>query len=265
MLKPGSRNLITDVDGLLVGNAHDARLRSGVTRRAGRAAVRRLGRRARRRAGHARDRPARSLLPGRPGRCDLPVGRLGLWAGVGRWRDALAARARPRLDGRRRGRADRAGRDPVRPAERRRQGLGLAALSRACLPRGRRCGARLRARQCRRRHRREGGRSEGRFGQRLDRRSGDRPAGRGAGRGQCARLHDHGRHAAVLGLGAGAGGGVRRSAAARAWPALEVSHNRADLTHDPADAARSDPRANTTIAVVATNARLDKARRSGWR
>ena len=41
--------------------------------------------------------------------------------------------------------------------------------------------------------------------------------------------------------------------------ALPVSHNRADLTHDPADAARSDPRANTTIAVVATNARLDKA------
>src|SRR5206468_7041953 len=41
--------------------------------------------------------------------------------------------------------------------------------------------------------------------------------------------------------------------------ALSVSHSRADLTHDPADAARSDPRANTTIAVVATNARLDKA------
>jgi len=40
---------------------------------------------------------------------------------------------------------------------------------------------------------------------------------------------------------------------------LPVSHSRADLTHDPADAARSDPRANTTIAVVATNARLDKA------
>lgn len=40
---------------------------------------------------------------------------------------------------------------------------------------------------------------------------------------------------------------------------LSVSHDRADLTHDPADAARSDPRANTTIAVVATNARLDKA------
>ncbi|HTR84195.1 MAG TPA: P1 family peptidase [Reyranella sp.] len=37
---------------------------------------------------------------------------------------------------------------------------------------------------------------------------------------------------------------------------LSVSHNRADLTHD---VVRSDPRANTTIAVVATNARLDKA------
>jgi L-aminopeptidase/D-esterase-like protein len=40
---------------------------------------------------------------------------------------------------------------------------------------------------------------------------------------------------------------------------LAVSHNRSDLMHDPADLARSDPRANTTIAVVATNARLDKA------
>jgi L-aminopeptidase/D-esterase-like protein len=40
---------------------------------------------------------------------------------------------------------------------------------------------------------------------------------------------------------------------------LPVPHTRADRTVDPADAARSDPRANTTIAVVATNARLDKA------
>ncbi|MDO5657931.1 MAG: P1 family peptidase [Paracoccus sp. (in: a-proteobacteria)] len=30
-MKPGRRNLITDIDGLLVGNAHDAGLRSGVT------------------------------------------------------------------------------------------------------------------------------------------------------------------------------------------------------------------------------------------
>jgi L-aminopeptidase/D-esterase-like protein len=41
--------------------------------------------------------------------------------------------------------------------------------------------------------------------------------------------------------------------------ALPVSHARADFTLDPADAARRDPRGNTTIAVVATNARLDKA------
>src|SRR5258708_33009167 len=31
MLKPGPRNLITDVDGILVGNTEDARLRSGVS------------------------------------------------------------------------------------------------------------------------------------------------------------------------------------------------------------------------------------------
>jgi len=40
---------------------------------------------------------------------------------------------------------------------------------------------------------------------------------------------------------------------------LSVSHSRTDLTHDPAEAASKDPRGNTTIAVVATNARLDKA------
>ena len=31
MLKPGPRNLITDVDGILVGNAEDQRVRSGVS------------------------------------------------------------------------------------------------------------------------------------------------------------------------------------------------------------------------------------------
>ncbi|HEY6981847.1 P1 family peptidase [Reyranella sp.] len=40
---------------------------------------------------------------------------------------------------------------------------------------------------------------------------------------------------------------------------LTVSHARTDPSHDPADATRDDPRANTTIAVVATNARLDKS------
>ncbi|HJQ60132.1 MAG TPA: P1 family peptidase, partial [Vineibacter sp.] len=42
---------------------------------------------------------------------------------------------------------------------------------------------------------------------------------------------------------------------------LRVSHQRGELSHDigPDAAARDDPRGNTTIAVVATNARLDKA------
>ena len=38
-----------------------------------------------------------------------------------------------------------------------------------------------------------------------------------------------------------------------------VSHGRAELQYDPAEEARRDPRGNTTIAVVATNARLTKA------
>jgi L-aminopeptidase/D-esterase-like protein len=41
--------------------------------------------------------------------------------------------------------------------------------------------------------------------------------------------------------------------------ALPVSHGRGDLQYDPAEDARGDPRGNTTIAVVATNARLTKA------
>lgn len=40
---------------------------------------------------------------------------------------------------------------------------------------------------------------------------------------------------------------------------LPVSHDRADVMHDPADSARIDPHGNTTIAVAATNATLDKA------
>ncbi|MCW5746982.1 MAG: P1 family peptidase [Alphaproteobacteria bacterium] len=42
--------------------------------------------------------------------------------------------------------------------------------------------------------------------------------------------------------------------------ALRVSHRRGELSHDiGAAAAADDPRGNTTIAVVATNVRLDKA------
>ena len=132
MLKPGPRNLITDVDGLLVGNAEDDRLRSGVTVVHGRAPVRRrrsMSAAARR----ARARPTCSIRPAAStgsmrsvSRAARPIG-LSSADGVMRW---LRERGRG-FGGRRRGRADRARRDPVRPAERRRQGLGLAALSRA--------------------------------------------------------------------------------------------------------------------------------------
>ena len=66
--------------------------------------------------------------------------------------------------------------------------------------------------------RRQGRQPQGRAGQRLGGRSDDRPAGRRAGGRECARLHDDGRHAAVLGVGAGAEQGVRRPAAAGARP-----------------------------------------------
>ena len=164
-----------------------------------------------------RDRPARSVVPRRSRRCDLSQRRLGLRPRRRRRRHALAARARPRRAGRRRGRADRADRHPVRPAERRRQAVGLAALSRARpMPATGNAardfalgnaGAGLGA---------KAGNLKGGLGSGLGGRSRDRPAGRRAGGGQCARLHDDGRHAAVLGLGAGAGQRVRRPAAAAA-------------------------------------------------
>ncbi len=74
---------------------------------------------------------------------------------------------------------------------------------------------------------RQGGQSQGRPGQCVGGRSVDRPAGRRARRGEFARLHDDGRHAAVLGLGAGAGRRVRWPAAAQAWArALGVARSR---------------------------------------
>ena len=54
MAQPGPRNLITDVEGLLVGQAHDERLRSGVTVILPQGARAGGGRCARRRAGGAR-------------------------------------------------------------------------------------------------------------------------------------------------------------------------------------------------------------------
>ena len=128
------RNLITDVAGVRVGHADDAKLGSGVTAIVFDAAGGRERRRARRRAGHARDRAARSGADGRAHRRHRAVRRLGLRPRCRLRRAGLAARAGPRLCGARGARADRAGRDPVRPAQRRRQELGpLSALSRARL------------------------------------------------------------------------------------------------------------------------------------
>ena len=59
MMRPGPRNLITDVPGLLVGNATRRAAEVGRHGADRASAVRRRGRRARRRAGHAGDRPAR--------------------------------------------------------------------------------------------------------------------------------------------------------------------------------------------------------------
>ena len=85
----------------------------------------------RRRARHARDRTARPGADRVGDRCHRAVRRLRLRARCRLRRAGLAARAGPRLCGARGAGADRAGGDPVRPVERRRQGLGpLSALSR---------------------------------------------------------------------------------------------------------------------------------------
>ncbi len=143
MFRTGPRNLITDVAGLRVGNAADDRLKSGVT-------VVRC------------DEPAVAgvqVLGGAPGtrETDLlephnsveTVNAIVLSGGSAFGLDAASgvqAALRETGVGFRRARQprpDRAGRDPVRPAQWRRQGLGpLSALSRArlrgrCRPRRR--------------------------------------------------------------------------------------------------------------------------------
>ena len=210
----------------------------------------RLRRRARRRARHARHRPAAAGRNGRARRRDRAVGRLGLRARCAGRRAGLAARAGPRLCDRQRARADRAGRDPVRPDQRRRQGLGpLSALSRSRLRGGREC-------------------------RRSTSRSALRAPGYGANDGQ-----PQGR--ARLGLGANArrrdrrrdrrgqrGRQRRPSATARI-----SGPRRSSRTASSAGAACPSPfpptrsairlkggvRENTTIALVATDATLTKA------
>ena len=171
----GRRNLITDVPGVLVGNAHDRALASGVTaalfderRRSPPArcsAARRL----------PRDRllEPEMIAPGADAVVLSGGSAFGLDAatGVQAW---MRERGRGFAIGRDAGAARAAG-DLVRPAQRRRQGLGtLPALSRPRLC-GRRSGwARFRAWQRGRRLRRHDRRSQGR--PRLGERGHRRPA-----------------------------------------------------------------------------------------
>ena len=265
--RPGPRNLITDVDGLLVGNAEDARLRSGVSVVLGEtpfvASVDVRG-------GAPGTRETDLLDPScRVDRVDAIClsRRLGLRPrasdGVMRWL-------------RERGRGLAVGgavvpivptRDPVRPAEWRRQGLGLAALSRARLSGDRQApapdfalgnaGAGLGA---------KAGNLKGGLGSGVGGRSGDRPAGRRAGRGQCARLHDHGRHAAILGLGAGAGRRVRRPAAAGRTVSRSTSRTIAPTSATIRPMPRAAIRAPTPPSPWSRpTPGSTRARRSGWR
>ena len=128
------RNLITDVPGLEVGHADDARLGSGATAVIFDApAVASIDVR----GGGPGTRETALLDPAQTvegHRRHHAVRRLGLRPRRRVRRAGLAERAEPRLRGAHRARADRAGGDPVRSAERRRQGLGpLSALSRARL------------------------------------------------------------------------------------------------------------------------------------
>ena len=162
------RNLITDVPGVNIGHAEDARLGSGAT------AV-------------VFDEPvvgSIDLRGGGPGTRETALldpaqtvegidaialsggSAFGLDAasGVQAWLQGTG----PRLCGAHRTRADRARSHPVRFAERRRQGLGpFSALSRARLCGGRRGRSRFCPRQRRRRHRRDHGQLQGRDRLRL--------------------------------------------------------------------------------------------------
>ena len=130
------RNLITDVAGLRVGNAHDARLASGVTAivfdEPAVAAVDVRGG-----APGTRETDLLDAAPhGRAHRRGRALRRLGLRARRAVRRAGLAARAGPRLCDRRHPHSDRQRRSPVRHAQRRRQELGpLPALPRSRLRR----------------------------------------------------------------------------------------------------------------------------------
>ncbi len=159
----------------------------------------RLDRRARRRARHPRGRPpqARKHRPG--DRRHRAIRRLGARAGCRGRRTGLACRTGPRFENPRGGHSDRSGRDLLRSAQRRQQGMGtLPALSRSRLRRSV-CGEqRFRTGQRRRRPRRDDRQFQGRARLRVgaDRRRRHRRGARGR---QRRRQRDRRRRAMVLG------------------------------------------------------------------
>ena len=228
-MNPGPRNLITDVAGLRVGNAEDHRDQDRHHRAGRRQAVPRLGRRHGRLARLARDRPAGARQAGRRRRCARAVGRLGLRPRCRlrrqRWRCARMGRG---FVVRRRHHPDRARRHPLRPAQRRRQGLG-----RQPLPRARRRGARpprprLRARHGRARRRRDHGRPQGRPRLGLAR-AAERPHRRRAGRRQPDRRASPSATARIS--------GPRRSRSTASSAASALSGRRAVRRSRPAPSA----------------------------
>ena len=231
------RNLITDVPGLLVGNADDAKLASGVTAIVFDEPAVASGRRARRRAGHARDRPAAAGRDGRARRRDRAVGRLGVRARCARRRAGMAARTGPRLCDRRRAscRSCRArscstcinggDKDWGRFPPYRDLGYAAAANAGADFALGT-AGAGLR-----RHHRQPQGRA--RLGLGDDARRRDRRRDR---RRQCGRQRHGRRRAAFLGGAVRAGRRVRR-----ARPALAVAAATRSRSASRAACARTPP------------------------
>ena len=205
MIRPGPRNLITDVDGILVGNAEDQKVRTGTT--VVLCAERMVG--------------AVDVRGGAPGTRDIDLlnptclveridavvlsggSAFGLEAGAGAvaW---LAERGRGFAVGPARVPIV-PGRYPVRPVERRRQGMGRAlALSRSCPPCLRRSRRGFHSRHGRRRLWRAGRRAQGWLGECLGG-GRSRSSGRCAGGRQCLRQRHDAGHGHVVGMAARAG------------------------------------------------------------
>ncbi len=204
-------NLITDVGGVRVGIGRRRAARLGRHR----GTIRRTGGGVdcdqRRRARVARHRAVGAGNDHRARRWLRFVRRVGFRPRRGGWRDGLSCRDRTRLRASWRTRSDRAGREPVRSPQRRRQGLGpQAALLGDGLQGRLDRGAQFRARNRRRRIWRDDLRSQ--RGLRLrERRDLERLSRRRARGREFRRARDPRRKPALLGRALRARGGVRRS------------------------------------------------------